>query len=55
MRIKDIMSTKVVTVEFDDTLASVKEIFDTLKFHHLLVVEKNELFGVVSDRDLLKR
>lgn len=54
MSIRQIMSTRVVTVEFDDTLAAVKEIFDKLKFHHLLVVENGKLYGVVSDRDLLK-
>ena len=32
----------------------VKEIFDHAKFHHLLVVEEGKLFGVISDRDLLK-
>jgi acetoin utilization protein AcuB len=48
------MSTKLVTVEFDDKLSTVKEIFDNLKFHHVLVVEEGKLWGVVSDRDLLK-
>lgn len=54
MRIEEIMTPRVVTVGFDDTLASVKEIFDAVKFHHLLVVEDGELQGVVSDRDLLR-
>jgi acetoin utilization protein AcuB len=54
MSVKNIMTETVVTVEMDDTLASVKEIFDNLKFHHLLVVESGRLVGVVSDRDLLK-
>jgi len=52
--IRDIMSQKIVTVELDDKLATVKEIFDNLKFHHLLVVEDGKLVGVLSDRDLLK-
>ena len=54
MRVHDIMSTRIVTVELDDRLEVVKEIFDRLKFHHLLVVEDGKLFGVVSDRDLLR-
>lgn len=54
MRIEKIMTSRVVTVGFDDTLATVKEIFDAVKFHHLLVVEEGELQGVVSDRDLLR-
>jgi acetoin utilization protein AcuB len=48
------MSAPVVTVEMDDSLRTVKEIFDNSRFHHLLVVESGKLFGVISDRDLLK-
>lgn len=54
MHISDIMSQPIVTIEMDDSLAQVKEIFDHSKFHHLLVVEKKVLCGVISDRDLLK-
>ena len=54
MSVERIMSTIVVTVEMDDSLRTVKEIFDNTRFHHLLVVESGKLFGVVSDRDLLK-
>ena len=49
------MTARVVTVEMDDRLALVKEIFDSTKFHHLLVLNgEGKLAGVVSDRDLLK-
>ncbi|MGH1486898.1 MAG: CBS domain-containing protein [Cellvibrionaceae bacterium] len=48
------MTKKVVTVEMDDTLSLVKEIFDNVCFHHLLVVDNQQLQGVISDRDLLK-
>jgi acetoin utilization protein AcuB len=54
MLVKDIMSRNVVTVGLDDTLGLVKEIFDHSKFHHLLALEKGELLGVISDRDLFK-
>lgn len=54
MILKSIMSAQVVTVEPDDTLLTIQEIFDHVKFHHLLVVEGKRLFGIVSDRDLLK-
>ncbi|WP_042302883.1 CBS domain-containing protein [Paraburkholderia kururiensis] len=54
MEIREIMTTRVVMVSFDDTLATVKHIFDSAKFHHVLVVEDGELQGVVSDRDLLR-
>lgn len=48
------MSKKVVSVSMDDSLADVKHIFDNVSFHHLLVIEKEQLVGVLSDRDLLK-
>jgi acetoin utilization protein AcuB len=54
MSMQDIMSTRVATVELDDRLEVVKEAFDSMKFHHLLVVEAGKLYGVVSDRDLLR-
>jgi acetoin utilization protein AcuB len=53
--LSNIMTARVVTVEMDDRLEVVKEIFDTMKFHHLLVLDEHKkLSGIVSDRDLLK-
>jgi acetoin utilization protein AcuB len=55
MALSDIMTARIVTVEMDDRLEVVKDIFDTVKFHHLLVLDEHrKLGGVVSDRDLLK-
>jgi len=54
MKVEDFMTKRIVTVGFDDTLATVREIFAESGFHHLLVVEGRELQGVVSDRDLLR-
>jgi acetoin utilization protein AcuB len=55
MELRNIMTTRVVTVEVDDTLEVVKQIFDAMKFHHLLVVDTGKtLCGVISDRDLLR-
>ncbi len=54
LMIKDLMTTPVVSVEMDDTLAVVKEIFDHTRFHHLVVVEGGKLYGLLSDRDLFK-
>ena len=55
MEVDSIMTRRVVSVEMDDRLDVVKKIFDTLKFHHLLVIDdRGKLKGVVSDRDLLK-
>jgi acetoin utilization protein AcuB len=55
MALGDIMTARVVTVDMDDRLERVKEIFDTKGFHHLLVTDENlKLVGFVSDRDLLR-
>jgi acetoin utilization protein AcuB len=55
LKLAEIMTRRVVTVELDDSLATVKQIFDSLRFHHLLVVGSDKkLCGVISDRDLLR-
>ncbi|HYD01852.1 MAG TPA: CBS domain-containing protein [Phycisphaerales bacterium] len=54
LRVDLVMTQELVTVGPDDTLADVREIFDTHCFHHLLVVEHRKVIGVISDRDLLK-
>ncbi len=54
MKAKNLMSGNLVSVELDDSLALIKEIFDHVNFHHLLVVEGAKLLGVISDRDLFK-
>ena len=53
MKLDSIMTRKVVAVDMDDTLAFIWDIFHHVKFHHLPVVENNELRGIISDRDLL--
>lgn len=54
MKVFEVMTTRVVTIEMDDRLTAVKEILDQAPFHHLLVVENGLLQGVISDRDLLR-
>lgn len=49
-----VMSTHVVTVTMDDSLATIRRLFQEHHFHHLLVAERGELVGIISDRDLLK-
>lgn len=53
MKVDEIMTARVVTVEMDTILEEIKEVFDNVDFHHLLVVDEGVLFGVISDRDLL--
>ena len=52
--VEEIMTTRVVTVEMDDSLEIIRDIFRKVRFHHLLVVDNERLVGVISDRDLLK-
>ena len=54
MIVSEIMTTKVITIEMDDTLGQIQKIFEKHKFHHLLIVEDGELIGIISDRDVLK-
>ncbi len=54
MSVEKLMTRQLVTVELDDTLRTVQDIFTHAKFHHLLVIEEGRLYGVLSDRDLLK-
>lgn len=55
MIIADIMTTNPVTVNMDTELLVIKEIFDHVYFHHLLVEDEadNTFAGIISDRDLL--
>ena len=55
MKVEDIMNADVVTIDMDARLRTVQELFSERKFHHILVMEDNELVGVVSDRDILKK
>lgn len=54
MQIKQIMTANPKTVTSITRLGVVKDIYDEVQFHHLLVIEDNQLVGVVSDRDLYK-
>jgi acetoin utilization protein AcuB len=55
MSLRGIMTVRVVTVEADDSLETIKQIFDSARFRHLLVVDSGKkLIGVISDRDLLR-
>ena len=54
MSIPSVMTRRIVIVHMDDSLALVREIFEASGFHHLLVVEADQLVGIVSDRDYLK-
>ena len=52
--IEKLIQRRIVTISPDETLAHVRKLFQTHRFHHLLVVENLRLVGVISDRDLLR-
>ncbi|MDY7108538.1 MAG: CBS domain-containing protein [Planctomycetota bacterium] len=54
MKVVDIMTRSVVSVDVDDTLERIHTIFEESKFHHIIVTDEGRIVGVVSDRDLLK-
>ncbi len=54
MRVEEIMTTKVFTVEQHDLIARVFFLINYEKIRHLPVVEKGKVIGIVSDRDLYK-
>jgi len=56
MELSEIMTTQVATIGMDDTLSTIRKIFEEVLFHHLLVLsDDHEVVGVISDRDLLKQ
>ena len=54
IEISGIMSKYPVAVAMDDLLSKIKQLCDDKKLRHLLVVEDDELFGLSSDRDLVR-
>lgn len=50
-----IMSGRVAVLAFDDTMLTVQGIFDSVRFHHLPVVDEGGcIIGIISDRDFLR-
>ncbi|MDX8125731.1 CBS domain-containing protein [Methylomonas sp. OY6] len=54
MRVAELMTSKVFTVEPHDLIDRVFFLIHYEKIRHLPVVEKGKLVGIVSDRDLYK-
>lgn len=54
MAVADIMTKKLITVSLNETVKKMQEIFEKYPIHHLLVLNKSKLVGIIDDRDLLK-
>jgi CBS domain-containing protein len=52
--VSDIMSRHLITVSPNTTLDQVNAIFDRYEFHHLPVVDGEQLVGILSRHDLEK-
>lgn len=48
-------SREVYSVDMDDELSKVKDLFSEHKIHHMLVTDGGKLIGVLNDRDLYKQ
>ena len=53
MRVADIMSTDVITLIEDETLAHAKRCMDRGRIRHLPVLRDRKLVGLVTHRDIL--
>ncbi|MBY0311484.1 MAG: CBS domain-containing protein [Phycisphaerales bacterium] len=53
MTLETIMSRHVISVDPDAELYSVRELLNKFHIHHVLVIERCRLVGVISDRDIL--
>lgn len=48
------MSKSVITIDHNDRISKVQELFDEHGIHHLVVLEGGSLAGIISTDDLLK-
>lgn len=53
MTLETIMTRHVVSVSMDDELWAIRDLFNKFRFHHVLVMDKCRVVGVISDRDVL--
>ncbi len=52
MKLRQIMSSPVQTVQFDDTAEHAWHCMQACGIHHLAVLDGHTLVGILSDRDL---
>lgn len=52
--VRDVMKSPVHTIGMDDSLQVAKDMFDRKRCHHLVVLERRHVLGVLSDRDILR-
>ncbi len=52
--VRDIMTTPVYSINMDASIRDAKALFDKRRFHHAVVLQRKQVVGVLSDRDVLK-
>lgn len=52
--VRNVMRTKQVSVQEDDTLGAVANMLVREQLHHVVVLKENRAVGVISRRDMLK-
>ncbi len=53
--VKEIMSTKLITVKPESAMTEVEELFNQHNIHHIVVVDKGQkLVGIISKEDILR-
>lgn len=52
--LEQVMTSNVKTVDAEDNIKDVAEIFTSAEFHALPVVEDNKLVGIVTTTDIIK-
>jgi CBS domain-containing protein len=52
--VSDVMTRKVVTCRWSDTIAEIMELMTSGKFRHIPVVEQGQLSGIISIGDVVK-
>ena len=53
-RLHEIMTTNVVTVDPDQTVADVHDIIKHKRYHHIPVVQGRKLVGIITSYDLMR-
>lgn len=53
-RVREMMTARVHTLEPDDFLYRAVRLFERERFHHVVILERGKILGVISDRDILK-
>ncbi|UCG90444.1 MAG: CBS domain-containing protein [Candidatus Heimdallarchaeota archaeon] len=54
-KVKDLMTREIVTVDLNDSIERVALLMVENKIGSILVYEDNEVFGIITKRDILER